>query len=54
VFRPKGGHRPVPPPLNTPLVCMSVCELRPAKTAEPIEVAFEGADSSGSKEPCIR
>ena len=20
VFRPKGGHRPVPPPLNTPLL----------------------------------
>jgi len=24
VFRPKGGHRPVPPPLNTPLAMITV------------------------------
>jgi len=34
-------------------VCLLVAFIGPAKMAEPIEMPF-GADSHGSKEPCIR
>ena len=39
-------------------VCVSVCVLDTrvscVRTAEPINMPFRGADSCGSKEPCVR